>query len=161
MNPGIEHLVKAVIASLESEVLPHLDAQDKPASNVRACLMLLANIESRIALEPQCLYDDNRELRELLRAAVDDATALGIDAQSREAMLLALDRHPQPEMFYDPALAVQANRDYQELLTRIINEFPARHGNAGQFRAKLHRYLAESGKREMILAEKALGRVPI
>ena len=161
MNPSIQHLIKAVIASLETEVLPHLDAEAKPASNVRACLMLLASIETRVAHEARLLFDDNRELRVLLQDAAANATSLGLDDGLRGALLAALAQYPEPEAFFDPGLAAQANRDYQELLTQTINRLPAATGDKTAFRRKLHRYLEDTGQRDMQLAEKALTRVPV
>jgi hypothetical protein len=161
MNPSIQHLIQAVVASLENEVLPHLEAQATPASNVRACLMLLANIETRVTHEAKLLFDDNRELRVLLQDAAANAASLGLDDGLRRALLAALAQHPEPEAFFDAGLAAQANRDFQELLTQTINRLPMAKGDKAEFRRKLHRYLEGTGKREMQLAEKALGRVPV
>lgn len=161
MNPGIQHLIRAVVASLENEVLPHLEPQAGPASNVRACLMLLANIESRVMHEAQCLFEDNRELRALLQDAVASADKLGLDEGLRSALNMSLAQYPPQEACFDPHAAAEQNRAHQELLTRIIHRLPAAKGDKAEFRGKLHRYLEETGKREMRLAQQALARVPV
>ena len=156
MSVSTQYIVRAVIDSIESEVLPHLEPQARPASHLRACLMMLANVEARIRHEARNLFDDNRELRALL----GDAESLGLTRDIR----LLLDSYPE-QHYFDVAKAVEENRRYQEELTQLIRQLgdtrqTASDAHAG-FKANLHRYLEAHDKRDRQLVETALSYVPL
>jgi hypothetical protein len=161
VNVAIDYLLRAVIDSLDREVLPHLEPKARPASNVRACLMLLEHIETRVAQDAKRLFEDNRELRALLQKASDQGTHVGLDAGLCDALRETLERHPAQETFFDQREAGEANRDMQELLTRVIDRLHSSGHDAGDFSRSLHAYLEATADRELQLVEKALGRVPV
>ena len=160
MNVSVQHLLAAVSSSLEREVLPHLDPQAFPAGNLRACLMLLANIEARVTHEARNVFDDNGELRVLLQEAADRGEELGLKSELRQSVLAALGKYPQAQWFDTQAMADE-NRDYQELLTHVIEQSSGHHSPTGEFRGKLHAYLQRLGLRDMQLVANALQRTPI
>ena len=137
MNVSVQHILASVIASLQSEVLPHLEPAATPASNVRACLMMLTHIEQRVGLEAKFLFDDNQALRLLLNEAVKN-DKLTLDAAVRGHVASVLKQYPDRADFYDVADATNENRQYQELLTQVIRQLA---GKADEnFRTKLHQY---------------------
>jgi hypothetical protein len=79
MKASVQHIIASIPASLEIEVLPYLEPYAGPASNVRACLMMLAYVERRVSLDPQLLFEDNKSLRALLRDAERNADDLAVD----------------------------------------------------------------------------------
>ncbi|MET0983798.1 MAG: hypothetical protein ABW034_00180 [Steroidobacteraceae bacterium] len=160
MNVSVQHLLKAVSDSLEREVLPHLESQAAPASNVRSCLMLLANIEARVTHEARFLFDDNRELRVLLADAAGHADILGLDNSLRDALKTALQDYPPQDTWFDANAAARENHDYQALLTRLI-ESVAGQDAKGEFKTQLHAYLHRLGQRDIQLAANALMRTPV
>ena len=160
MNTSIQHIINAVIASLETQVLPHLEPAATPASNVRACLMMLVNIEQRVTLEAGFLFEDNKSLRALLKQAVESGVpSLSSDALGKEVKT-ALAKYPDRSEFFDAAEAAIENRAYQELLTQLIKQLGSNKSGAG-FKPALHQYLEELKQRDAKLVEKALGRVPV
>lgn len=164
MNIGIQHLVKAVMRSLEVEVLPHLDPQTTPASNVRACLTLLANIETRVAHEAQVVGEDNRELRPLLQDCIERAAKIGLDSATCDAVRSALAPIADESQSGASGMIAAENRRLQEALTTVINALPMAVGDRaakGEFRSRLHQYLAATSQREMQLAESGLARMPV
>ena len=158
MNVSVQHILASVIASLQTEVLPHLEAQAKPASNVRACLMMLAHIEQRVGLEAKFLFDDNKALRLLLNEAVKN-DKLTLDAAVRGNVASVLKQYPDRADFYDVADATNENRQYQELLTQVIRQLAGKADES--FRPKLHQYLGELKQRDIKLSENASKLVPV
>ena len=164
MNIDIQHLLKAVMRSLEAEVLPHLDPQTTPASNVRACLTLLANIETRVAHEAQVIGEDNSELRPLLQDCIEHAARIGLDSATCDAVRNALAPVPKENQSDESGTFAGENRRLQEALTTVINALPTVEGDKvakGEFRSRLHQYLAATSRREMQLAESGLARMPL
>ncbi|MET0660274.1 MAG: hypothetical protein ABW110_19190 [Steroidobacteraceae bacterium] len=161
MNVSVQHLLAAVTQSLEREVLPHLDPQATPASNVRACLMLLANIQTRVTHEARLLFEDNRELRTLLTEAAERADALGLDQALAGTVRTALQDHPAQTTWFDADGAATENRHYQELLTAVIEGLHGQLSDKREFRERLHAYLQRLSQRDLQLVESALTRTPV
>jgi hypothetical protein len=166
MITSCQHLITSVIASLEKEVLPHLNATARPASSVRACLMLLTHAAQRITLDAKVLFGDNRSLRTLLREAGAGADQLDLDASLRSRIADALKQYPERAEYFDIDAALHENEAYQETLTQLINQLgknrthgdPEAHKN---FRTILHRYLDELSRRDLEPVHKALGMAPV
>ena len=159
MNVSVKRILASVIASLQTEVLPHLEAQAKPASNVRACMMMLTYIEQRVELEAKFLFDDNKALRSLLGDAADN-TKLPLDGSVRGDISKALKHYPDRAEFFEVAEVAKENNDYQELLTLVIKKIAADKSDP-TFRTRLHHYLSELKDRDGKLTEKASKMVPV
>jgi hypothetical protein len=157
MNVSIQHMLAAVMRTLEGDVLPHLDPQSTPAGNLRACLMLLTHIEARVTHESRQLFEDNLELRSLLATV---ASSPVIDETLRASLRTALQESPPQDTWFDVEKAAHDNRRYQELLTQVIERLPGpRTGN--ELANELHTYLQRLRQRDLQLVEKALSRTPV
>lgn len=158
MTISVQHILANVIASLQTEVLPHLEPAATPASNVRACLMMLTSVEQRVTLEGKFLFEDNKALRSLLNDAIRN-DKLTLDAAVRSNVGGALKQHSDRGDFYDVTDATKENQQYQEVLTQIIKQLAGKADES--FRPKLHQYLGELKQRDMQLIENASKMVPV
>jgi hypothetical protein len=158
-------IIQAVALALKDTVLPEFDASTWPASNVRACLALLAYLEDRIIGEADLLREVSTELRSLFECMVSDPEMPPLEEGLRVQLQSAL----QIECAQVDAPTISAlereNEVYQALLSKIIGRmFELRNtidaDAYGRFREKVRACLSIIHERDFRLAARAAALVP-
>ena len=80
MRPGPHHTLDAVIATFEEHIMPEV-ADEYLRSLGLTIGQMLRSVRVRILREPEALYEDNADLRDVLEGvlpSLDEATAQGV-----------------------------------------------------------------------------------
>lgn len=161
MNPSAPDLVRALAATIETELLPTLDASSWPASNLRSCLALLHFLEKRVEAEGPALFAENAELRQLLgEAAASQAADDALKADISDALARHRERAPYPSI---GELAAE-NDAYRTLIERVVARSQADRRATGAARGELddriRAYLLAMAQRDFTMMAPALATPP-
>jgi hypothetical protein len=146
-------------------VLPEFEAATWPASNVRACLALLAYLEDRIAVEADVLLNDNKALKSLFESMVSDSQMPPLEGDLRAQLETLLQfASVRPDSLTVSQLE-RENESYQILLSKIIRRvFELRDASDphsyARFRERVRACLSAVHTRDFGLAARAAALVP-
>jgi hypothetical protein len=144
MKPSSAELIGAIARTLETEILPEVDAGGWAASRLRSSLMLLRHLEQRVALEGPLLYRENADLEALLRALAVELTGEGW-AADLVLQSVGLVEAPAIEGYPDVSLLSRRNERCQVLLDAFIVALHEQRASLGEERfARINRQIVET-----------------
>ena len=158
-------IIRAISQTLSDSVLPQFEAATWPASNVRACITLLAFLEDRIAAEADVLTEDNKALKSLL-LRIASGPAMSHLADELRAQLEAAVRPTTAQAGLKTASETESENEFcQALLSKIIRHLFEIRGTLdaevyGRIREDVRTCLAAVHARDFGIAARAASFVP-
>jgi hypothetical protein len=132
MTPTSKELIQAIIAAIDTTVLPQVE-EKQAASSLRAMRTLLEHLAVRVEIEPDVLAADNKDAEDTLRRV---GRALPAASTSSSASLVNLNNHNN---------ALQALVDSELLTLPAVGSETAEQATT---RRELRGYLARRHGRE-------------
>jgi hypothetical protein len=157
-------IIRAVASTLVDKVLPELAATTWPASNVRACIALLAYLEDRIDREGDVLRRSNQAMKSLFDGMISDAE-IPLEEELRAQIQIALHADFLQQDGHAVSHLEHQNDAYQVLLSKIIRRmFELRDtfdaGACARFRKQVQACLSTVHAGDFDLAARAARLVP-
>jgi hypothetical protein len=158
-------IITAVTETLSKSILPHFETATWAASDIRACLVLLAYLQDRVAHAGQTLVADNEALRSMLEEVASGPDMPPVDADLREDIAQVLQAAPVRLDFAPIEQLERDNEFYQSLLSRVSRRlFEGREAIDqllyANFRGRLRACLEGVHARDFAVAAKAQALVP-
>ena len=166
MNPQSHALLRGIADTIESQVLPELQASTWTASRLRSCLALLRHLEQRVPVEGPLLFRENAELEAFCAAVLADLGQT-CDAGPLLAELETLRVECRPTGAYPPVPELAAaNARYQTFLDRIVtfvhDNRPALGADRfAELRGRIIARIRETSERHAPMIDAASGYSPI
>jgi hypothetical protein len=157
MRPRADEILRSVVATFDEYVAP--DVNDPFAKSLALTMSnLMRNVALRIDQEGQALFDDNRQLREVLadvRSYLEASPGGRFDPQAKEISDALTREHYGPGVYPSLALVTDEATDLRWALQHAIRALESARPELGEqqeyraLREEIRRYLRASLEREM------------
>ncbi len=166
MKPSSQALLGGIADTVETQVLPELEASTWTASRLRSCLALLRHLEQRVVMEGPLLYRENAELEVFFGELLEDLKDVREALPLRDELEVLRSTCTYSEAYPAVEELASVNARYLEFLDRIIimlHENRAALGEARfeELRGRVMDRIREAKQREAPMIDAASGYSPI